>query len=480
MIEKPFIKLLRSPYSGYFYDANCNQVVAVSDEVFDCLKAQLEDREVTPELSVANEIEALREYGYLLPPQVKTIRHPDTDYLPVYLDRNLMKVTLQLTQNCNLRCKYCIYSESANQSQRTHSAKRMSWETAKKAIDFFAAHSVDSKEVNVGFYGGEPLLEFPLLRKAVEYAEEQFAGKKVTFHMTTNATLLNEEIISFLAKHYFNLLFSMDGPREIHNQNRIFAKDGSGSYDMVLHNLRLIRDRYPDFLPKVSINMVVVPTNDYDAIERIKQECDMLSYDRFRSSIVDTFYDDTEPVYSDDFIIKDRYHNFLGFLSYLKRINPSHLSALAYYSIAHLEEDFQKMGVGGSLTEANAPGGPCLPGQARLLVSVDGEFFPCERVSESSEAMRIGSVDTGFDLEQAKRLLNIADMSSDECIHCWAFQHCLLCQRYSDKNGVLSKEPRLKKCEGVRRNVEYKLRALIMMRELTGGRLYRTREGKQS
>lgn len=126
---------------------------------------------------------------------IKEVRHVYADYLDVFLTRKLAKITLQLTQNCNFRCKYGIYSETHNLRQRSHSTERMTFETAKKAIDFLWKHSVDSPDVNIGFYGGEPLLEFPLLKKAVKYSERLFEGKNLTFSVTTNGTLLNDEII---------------------------------------------------------------------------------------------------------------------------------------------------------------------------------------------------------------------------------------------------------------------------------------------
>lgn len=82
---------------------------------------------------------------------------------------------MQVTQNCNLRCQYCVYSGSY--INRVHNNKRMSVEVAKQAIDFLVKHSENSKEISIGFYGGEPLLEVPLIREVVDYAEGVFSGK---------------------------------------------------------------------------------------------------------------------------------------------------------------------------------------------------------------------------------------------------------------------------------------------------------------
>ena len=158
-------------------------------------------------------------------------------------------VILQVTQNCNLRCEYCVYSGSY--INRVHTNKRMSFETAVKTIDFLAAHSLNCNEVSIGFYGGEPLLEIELIKKAVSYAKEVFGEKKVNFNMTTNATLLNMDIADFLVQNDFNITISLDGPRNIHNKNRIFANSNKGTFDLIMENIALIREKYPFFDKKM-------------------------------------------------------------------------------------------------------------------------------------------------------------------------------------------------------------------------------------
>ena len=145
-----------------------------------------------------------------------------------------------MTQNCNFRCKYCVYSGAENSYQRVHSNKVMNWNTARKAIDFLWEHSIDSKDVNIGFYGGEPLLEFDLIKKAIEYSRKKFMGKEISFSMTTNGTLLTEEIIRFLSKNKVQLVISLDGAKEINDENRVF-KNGSGTYDRVIRKIDLIK-----------------------------------------------------------------------------------------------------------------------------------------------------------------------------------------------------------------------------------------------
>lgn len=148
-LAKPFIQLFKTPRSQYVFDVNKNEILPVSAESFSFLK-QCMAGEADVERSEITEIQNLIQEGYLRTESVvQEIRHPYTPYLKYFLDRKIAKITLQVTQGCNLRCKYCIYSENINAHQRSHSNKRMSWETAKKGIDFLRAHSIDSEKVNM-------------------------------------------------------------------------------------------------------------------------------------------------------------------------------------------------------------------------------------------------------------------------------------------------------------------------------------------
>src|SRR4029079_15690508 len=121
--------------------------------------------------------------------------------------------------------------------------KFMSEETARESVDFMLRESGDNKVAHVTFFGGETLLNFPVLVKTIAYARERGAemGKHVDFSLTTNATLLKPEIIEFLAEERVGVTISIDGPREVQDKFRVFH-NGSGSYDVVAPKIKeLIR-----------------------------------------------------------------------------------------------------------------------------------------------------------------------------------------------------------------------------------------------
>ena len=380
-MEAPFIHLMRSPYACYFFDVNTNSIVMVSEEVYTALKEIQRTGTIPPSVSTdcRKEIQRLCKEGYLLFNRVKSIEHPATNQLEYILDRKIRKITLQLTQSCNLRCAYCIYSETTNDRQRKHSKKRMSWETAKAGIDYFAEHSIDSERVNVGFYGGEPLLEFDLLKKATLYAEKRFEGRDFSINLTSNATLLTDEVLDFFAEHGISLLVSLDGPKSVHDRSRCFA-NGGGTFDTVMANLERAVKKYPDYAHKLGINMVIDPQNDYDCLNDFILDYDVFDTVFAQGSLMDLRYADSGVSYSEDYIDQYNYDKFLAFLNYLKKIKNMKIPPLAVNDVTRLTQTINmSKGKMINLPETMMHAGPCMPGQNRLFINVDGDFYPCER-----------------------------------------------------------------------------------------------------
>lgn len=206
--KEPHIHIIDLYNEHYCYDVNTNAIFKVSDELAKYLQTILKsEKNSFDEISLSQEAQEGLDYllsqGLLQPLNSDVeIEHLETDALENMYNDNLKGIILQVTQNCNLRCKYCVYSGSY--VNRHHNNKRMTLNTAKAAIDFFWSHSSKSNNLSFGFYGGEPLLEFELIKETVKYIKEKFIGKKYTFTITTNATLLEEEQIHFLAETIFS------------------------------------------------------------------------------------------------------------------------------------------------------------------------------------------------------------------------------------------------------------------------------------
>ncbi|SHK04196.1 uncharacterized protein SAMN02745248_01630 [Hathewaya proteolytica DSM 3090] len=153
---------------------------------------------------------------------------------------------LNIIHDCNLRCKYCFADEGEYHGCR----ERMSPEVAKKAIDYIIKHSGPRKNIEVDLFGGEPLMAMDTVREVVDYArsiEKQY-DKNIRFTMTTNCTLLNDEIIEYLNENMVNIVLSLDGRKEVNDKVRVRA-DGSGSYDSIVPKInKMIEKRDKDKL----------------------------------------------------------------------------------------------------------------------------------------------------------------------------------------------------------------------------------------
>ena len=171
MEKKPFVYVFNSANVSYLYDVNTSSLIKIKQSISDAIKSG--------NYCSDDDCKNLIDRGYLTPKDNSDIiiEHPANSIVEQYLDSNVQQLILQVTQNCNLRCKYCVYSGSY--SNRVHNNKRMDLCTALNAVDFFTEHSSMTNTANISFYGGEPLLEIDLIKKVVEYCEYKLKGKEI-------------------------------------------------------------------------------------------------------------------------------------------------------------------------------------------------------------------------------------------------------------------------------------------------------------
>ncbi|MBL8752223.1 MAG: quinohemoprotein amine dehydrogenase maturation protein [Planctomycetes bacterium] len=155
----------------------------------------------------------------------------------------LATLVLNVTNKCNLSCTYCYeYGEdrlTAGDGSKGTGKPKMDDDTARQSIDFLLRSCGDRPQVSITFFGGETLLNFPAIKAATEYAEEQAKAKKKRVHysLTTNATLLTDEVVDFLTRHRFGITISIDGAQQDQDRHRTFQK-GVGSFDVIAPRIR--------------------------------------------------------------------------------------------------------------------------------------------------------------------------------------------------------------------------------------------------
>ena len=222
------------------YDIIALYETASQEEIIGKILARYGEREdVTREdiLSCLEDIAALKEAGKLFS------EDPYENLAMSYKNNSsvVKALCLHVAHTCNLNCSYCFASQGKYQGERA----LMSFEVGKQAFDFLIAHSGTRRNLEVDFFGGEPMMNFEVVKQLVAYARsiEKEKGKNFRFTFTTNGVLLDEEVMDFLNKEMSNVVLSLDGRREVHDH---FRKDyaGRGSYDVILPKFkRLVEKR---------------------------------------------------------------------------------------------------------------------------------------------------------------------------------------------------------------------------------------------
>ena len=180
----------------------------------------------------------------------------DTDEIKKKLSSNLEILVLEGSQDCNLRCGYCIFGGNYL-GERNHKSFNMDLNIARKSIEYFLEHSLETRPLRaISFYGGEPLMNFELIKKIIdEYGKE----KRTFFTISTNGIFL-ERYADYLRENGVTISLSLDGPREIHDKNRVTI-NGKPTYDIIMKGLKKLGE---DFVKrKLSFSSTITKSEDF-------------------------------------------------------------------------------------------------------------------------------------------------------------------------------------------------------------------------
>ena len=250
-----FLKYTTRSGNRYVYDADTNEIVRIGEVTYNIIDDYrvlsadeiVEKYRALGEAAVRNSLanldklqssDVLCDHGAELSVKAeRAICQGEETSLGKILETRRRLLTLELTQQCNLRCEYCCYGGHYPEF-RNHGKQTMSLGTAKDAIRGFFDRC--PQPADICFYGGEPLLEFGLIEQIVSYAETLASqrGIKLRFNITTNGTLLTDDKIHFFVQHGFRVWISCDGDEGSHDQYRVFSgvaslKQRGGTYDLV-------------------------------------------------------------------------------------------------------------------------------------------------------------------------------------------------------------------------------------------------------
>lgn len=273
------VGLFKTPNSYYAFDINHVNFIEIN-EVLYMLFSALKDspkslEQLTAEIpgyskaeirDALGELEEIQKMGFLKHHEFQRENPYTLDIIKQNLNNELYGLFLNITTKCNLSCSYCVFGGDYD-NHNPLEQQEMSWETARAAIDFFLARAKKEGELRVDFFGGEPLLAFPLIKRIVATLKEELRPRNQDIFITisSNGTVMNDEILDFLLEHNAILQISIDGEKEIHDANRKFKNSTTGSFDTVMKKLAMIHDRDLDYFSSKVILKAVVTTESMDA-----------------------------------------------------------------------------------------------------------------------------------------------------------------------------------------------------------------------
>lgn len=312
---------------------------------------------------------------------------------------------LHIAHDCNLSCKYCFAGEGEYSGDRS----LMSLEVGKKAIDYLIAQSGSRKNLEVDFFGGEPLMNFEVVKGIVKYAKsiEEAHNKHFRFTLTTNGVLINDDVIAFVNEHMYNVVLSIDGRKEIHDKMRP-TPNGKGSYDLIIDKFKKIADsrHQKDYYVRGTYTHHNV---DFaaDVLHLADQGFEQISVE----PVVAPAEMDYALTEEDVTILKEQY-------DILAKQMVAYKEAGKPFNFFHFMIDL----TGGPCVVKRLTG--CGAGSEYLAVTPWGDFYPCHQFV-GDEQFLMGNVDDGVvrdDIRQNFKSCHVYNKT--ECTDCWAKFYC--------------------------------------------------------
>ena len=470
----PFVHKFQTNRQKYVYDGNTRRIIRVSPVVWDVIEdfgckdgrqviAGHSSRWNGEEITAAmREIaQAQKEQGLFLSNRPRQIRLPGKEMIKKRLDEQREQLILNVTEDCNFRCSYCVYG-GGYPEYRAHSARKMSWDVARAAITEFMSHSGGTEGRVISFYGGEPLLNLPLIRRCVAFARQGWSDPAVRFSMTTNGYLLRGRAAEFLADEGFTITISLDGPADIHDRHRR-TKGGAPTWAQVAANIRGLLAAHPEYRTNHRLRFAAVATRttDLGEIQRFLGSCELFADGMgLEVSGQEQPTDKPEPLLPDDPLVLSTKVLRQEFVDGLKSgaFLVEHACRSRWVQTSVFQKafvTFHKRGfLSPHLPETMVILSPCLPGARRAFVNAGGGYYACERVLECQEGL-IGNVHEGVSLDRVMALLDRwIQANHDQCRYCWCLSWCRVgCFANVGEKGVVTRESKQKACSLHRRSM---------------------------
>jgi len=330
---------------------------------------------------------------------------------PLPDDFPIQTLVMNLTNQCNLSCQYCYEFGADKVATPEGKPKFMDLPTAKASVDFLLAESGDRRTIHITFFGGETLMNFPLLKEVVTYANHKAKenGRNIDFSLTTNATLLTPTIIQFLSENHIGVTVSMDGPKEMHDQLRVFA-NGKGSYDIIEPRVRALIENHRTRPITARVTLTSGVSSDVIKIFRhLKQD---LGFHEVGFAPVTS---------SPNQLYSIGQKGMDGMLEQFHELADEYLE----YAVRGEAHGFSNVSdTLAELCQGVNKSHPCGAGLGLMGVGPSGDIAPCHRFVDSDQHS-LGNIATGIDKEKQADFLNRGHIDSKyDCHTCWARPLC--------------------------------------------------------
>lgn len=312
---------------------------------------------------------------------------------------------LHIAHDCNLACRYCFAGEGEYKGDRS----LMSYEVGKKALDFLVANSGNRRNLEVDFFGGEPLLNWEVVKKLVAYGRqlEKTSDKHFRFTLTTNGVLLNDEVITFVNKEMDNVVLSIDGRKEVHNHMRPF-KNGTGSYDLIIDKFKQVAETRKQ--TKYYVRGTFTHYN-LDFVEDVLHLADQ----GFEQISVEPVVADPEEPYA---IRREDIEQICEGYDRLAKEMQKRRNEGRGFQFFHFMIDLS----GGPCVYKRLSG--CGSGTEYLAVTPWGDLYPCHQFV-GEEEFCLGNVDEGIVNSAQRDIFKLCNVyAKEECKNCFAKFYC--------------------------------------------------------
>lgn len=349
-------------------------------------------------------------------------------YTPDFIQKaiaNSTHIVFEVTERCNLKCKYCGYGEYYT-THGVRASKDLNFSKAKLLIDYLYQYWNSpnnlsyGKKITISFYGGEPLLNLPLIQQIVEYSQQlKLNRNSFTYSITTNGTLL-DKYIDFLVKWNFSIFVSLDGDQK-HNAFRVF-KNGKESFQKVFDNLSAIRNNYPAFFrDNVHFNSVFHKKSSFLEVSlffknKLDKSAQFLMLNTF--GVSNEKKEEFKEIYKNPFQTLDEESECLPEIKDMLSPIRSNVFTFMQYHNNNIFYEFNELRF--PYTQLLPPTGTCIPFQKKLYLRPDGIILPCEKISPDFIMGKVTDTEVLIDYDQITSYYNqlFDDIVDKQCRKC--------------------------------------------------------------